>query len=360
MRSTSQFGSLALKNVISGLGQQILGICLYLLWGIKGLVMGINIGLAITVFISLYLLKNYIFEKFRLYPLGRLVKFSSPYYIEAYLHYFRNQGDQLIIGAFLNPVSLSTYYIAKRLFESLYVLIEILNQTMTPALSKATSFGRENIEKIFTKISCLFAYFFIPLSFLGASLSYAFANLVGGEKYMSATVPAIIFCFAILLYSFYLIISMFIFVLGKPAQMLKFIAFQSFSVLLFLILLIQTFGIIGAALSQLIAVSATLIYGYFALRRLMMVNFDARAIINSLLAAMIMVLIISFAQMLYFKLYLIPLYISISILIFFSILVKMLRKNDLELIHSVLPIRPNHMTKILYKLWPSLNLESRT
>lgn len=359
MRATSEFGKLTLRNITFRISQRVLGIALFFIWGIRGLIIGFNLGIAIGVIMSIYFLRRYLFTRFRWYPIKELLKFSFPYYIEGYLHYFRNQGDQLIVGAFLSPAHLSAYYIARRLFDNLDIFRISIDQTITPALSKLSSSGAKRVEESFTKISILFPYFVIPLCFLAASLSFAFVNLAGGEKYLNATIPAIILCFTLLLYFFMIPLSRSIFVLGNPVERLKITAIHSFLILLFLILLTRNLGILGVALSRLLAVIVTLIYAYFALRKLMVIKFDSKAVTNSLFASMVMASIISFAQIIYYKLYLVPLYAAIGILVFFFLFVKMLRKHELELIKSVLPMRIKGVTQILYRLKPSLKVEVR-
>jgi len=354
MTATSEFGKLTLKNIGSRLCQKILGIALFFLWGIKGLIIGFNLGIAIGIVMSIYFLRRYIFKRFRWYPLKKLLKFSFPYYIESFLMYFRRQGDQLIVGAFLNPADLSAYYIAARLFDNLNLFKESISQTIAPALAKVSDSEPKRMKKSFRKINTLLSYFAIPLCFLAASLSFAFVNLVGGKKYFNAAIPAAILCFVMLLYFLIIPLNRCVFILGKPIERLKITAVQSFSMLLFLFLLIRDFGISGVAFSRLVAMILTMIYAYFALRKLMLIRLDIVAIGNSLFASVVMASIISFAQIIFYKLYLIPLYAFIGISIFFLLFIKTLRNEDLEIIKDVLPMRKKIIFQVLYLLRPNL------
>jgi len=354
MRATSEFGKMVLRNITLGIAQRLLGIALFFIWGIKGLIIGFNLGIGIGVVMSLYFLRSYIFRRFRWYPIKKLLKFSFPYYIESFLMYFRSQGDQLIVGTFLSPAALSAYYVARRLFANLDLFRESIAQTIAPALARISDSKQQRIEQSFKKINNLLSYFAIPLCFLAASLSFAFVNLVGGEKYLNAMFPAAILCFTLLLYFFLGPLNGAVLVLGKPVERFKITAVQSFSILLFLTLLIRNFGISGAAFSQLLAITVTLVYSYFTLRKLMVIRLDIRAIGNSFFASAVMASVISFAQVIFYKLYLIPLYAFIGVFAFFLLFIKMLRNEDLEIIEDVLPMRIKSIIKILYWFRPDL------
>jgi O-antigen/teichoic acid export membrane protein len=52
--ATSEFGKLALTSVISGIMFKVFPIIFYLLWGVTGLIIGMDSALGVTVFISLF------------------------------------------------------------------------------------------------------------------------------------------------------------------------------------------------------------------------------------------------------------------------------------------------------------------
>jgi O-antigen/teichoic acid export membrane protein len=337
LRALLQFRTLTIKNAVLGVSQRVLSISLFLIWGIKGLVIGIDISLALGVSFSLYVLRNSLFRKVQGYPVRDLLKFSFPYYAEGFLTFFQGQADQLIVATVLGPPILAAYYVAKRLADSVEIFKEAIDQTLTPALSKVSGLGRTTMERSFRKITTVISYFAVPLGLLAASSSFAFLYVTGKEKYLDGTSISTLLCISVI-FTFYMVpVTRCIFVLAKPSDKLRLTAVQSFSFIGILLLSVNFLGVTGVALGRLTYTVGSLVYALRVLGRIMEVRINGKAIRNSLLASMTMALFVGSIQMLHFDIYIVPIIIAVGLILWLGIILVVINNDDLDLITSMLP-----------------------
>jgi len=90
--SSSRFSRMTIIKMTNALMTALITVSLVLILGVKGLILGMVIRDITCAFLSLFFLKDIIFTKsLRLYPARKLLKDSFPFYMEAYLFYFKNQ-----------------------------------------------------------------------------------------------------------------------------------------------------------------------------------------------------------------------------------------------------------------------------
>ena len=77
----------------------------------------------------------------------------------------------------------------------------------------------------------------------------------------------------------------------------------------------------------------------------MAVIFNVKAFAKTLIASTIMALICICLQLCYYRIYLVPAYIGISLLAFIVVFIKMLSLDELELIEQVLPKKMQEICK---------------
>ncbi len=337
MRALSQFHGLTVKNTVLGISERLLGIAFYLIWGIKGLVMGFNVSLILGVSLSLYFLRGVLFKRVKKHSRTNLVKFSFPYYIEGFLTFLQGQADQVIVATFFSPLVLAKYYVAKRLSDSVELFKESLDQTLTPALSKLSNLGKSGMEDGLRKAVTIISFFAVPLCLLASSCSYAFLFLAGKGSYLDATGIAVLLCVSAVFLFFIVPVTRCIFVLAKPVEKLKLTAVQSICFVGFLILFVSALDIVGAALGRLAYVSLSLVYALFVLKRIIRVRLDLGTIGKSILASLAMALFVASAQLVYFSIYLVPVYILGGCILWIFTSLVLLKKSEIQTIVSVLP-----------------------
>lgn len=348
VRAIQRFGILSVGQIITGTAQRIFAIGFYFLYGIKGIIFGFIIGSLIGIFFFIYNLRDIFSLKSGLYPIRSLISYSFPYYIEGFARYFTMQGDQLIIGAFLNPASLATYFIAIKFFETLYLIISAWGDALIPKIAELSAESKERVELGYRKTSRYFSLFFIPLCFLFIGLSPFFIDIIGGGKYPEAVLPAIILSTAALVYGFKGLIEIGVFILGRPFDRLKFELIASSLLMFFTVSLIGILDLQGAAVGRLLAVIIAFVYGIFALRKFMDVRFDTGAIKCAMPASLVLAVILLILQYMYYNVAVIPLYLTLGIAAFMFVFSRTLVEEDFTLLKQIIPSKFGGLIKIFY------------
>ena len=127
------------------------------------------------------------------YPAFRLLKEALPFYLESFMMYFRQQGDNWIITMYLGPASLAVYYIAKTLYTSLYMLFQSIDKVFTQKIASHKhdmNYIIDNVPRVMRMVVCTA----IPVVLLTMTLTPSLVFLVAGVEYLGSVVPAMI-CF---------------------------------------------------------------------------------------------------------------------------------------------------------------------
>ncbi|MBA7657122.1 lipid II flippase MurJ [subsurface metagenome] len=352
---TQKFGKLSIASMINNIGGKIIALAFYLLLGITGYLWGLILGYGMTVLFIVYHLRKFLFCSSRPYSLKGLVSYSFPYYINGLVRFATMQADQIIIGIFLMPQQLATYYVARRFFDYLILYVGALLEPVLPKIAELKSRGIQAVEKAFRKTSRYLCFSLIPVSFLVAALSYPLLQIYGGGKYLEGTPVLVILSLTIILYGVYTIYGMNVYILGKPVEKLKQESVSSGLNVILGLLLVLPLNILGLALARLLSFSGGGLFAGKLLKKIGKVQFDVGALKQTLLASLAMAAFITGAQILYYRLYIIPLYLLLGIFIYLVIFSRYLEKEDMKLMKDFLPGRLSFLIRPLYFLGAGRN-----
>jgi O-antigen/teichoic acid export membrane protein len=340
LKSLQEYKDLAVYGALYDLLQKSLGLCGYLAYGINGLLIGFILGGLICNLWFTWKFSNYIFSAKKILPLSGIIRFSWPFYLEGYLHYFRNNGDILVIGSVLGPSALAVFYVAKRLYVLLMMITRSIEDVVAPSLSHLLGQDYDSAIKGYSRITILAPIVLIPIGALAAGISYTFVNIVGGAEYTEqAFIPAAAFCVVAVIEGLYGIQARAIFVFGNPTERLKLVATQAAIYFPLLYILISQIGIIGAPVSQ----AASFIIGLFFAKQIISRIFDYHRnniiMWKVLIASSIGLAILAGLQIFYYSVFILPLYFlsaSVISILLFTILTS---ETDIELVRISLPSR---------------------
>ena len=334
-----RFGKMAIAKVVNDVAGRILALILFFTFGIKGYIFGLIIGQGIVILLSIYYLRDYIFFKSGVHPIGRLVRYSLPYYGDGFVRFGTMQADQLIIGVFFKPELLATYYVARRFFDYLHLYVDALLGPIAPKMAELKAQGKEIIQRAFTKTSRYLSFSLIPVSLLIASISYPLLRVYGGDKYISATPILSLLSIAAIAYGLYSIYAINVYILGKPVERFK---QESVSSILNVVLglgLVIPLNIFGLAIARLFSLSGASLFSRHLLKKLSKVKFDILALKQTLIASLLMVTVIIIAQLLYYNIFVIPVYVLAGTTVYLFFFCKGLKREDIDLIIKFLPVR---------------------
>jgi len=338
IRSLQQFGKLAKAKFVANVISRIVALILFFFVGFNGYLGGLVIGNVLTLIMLVYYSRHHLYlnatfsEDYKY-----LIRFSLPYYLSNITRYFLMNIDKYIIGLFLEPSYLATYFVASKIVEYLKQIIDSLINPIFPKIAEFKAGNIDRIENAFSKSFRYLTFLFVPLSVGGAALSYPILYLYGGARYTDGAIILAILFISMIGYTYTGLLGVNIHVMAKPMDKLNIdLAGGIINIILsfvFVYLLKDT----GVAIAKLVAYFGSVLVGYFILRRIFTLKFDLMALKLSMIASSIMALIIVIPQIFIHDLRFIPIYISLGMTAFFLILLPRLQQSDKELVRSLLP-----------------------
>jgi len=284
--ASGRFGAKSVLVVSESLIRPCFTISLFLFFGVKGLVAGLVLAQSVKAALALYCCKDILLGKFPgFFSPTRLLRLSLPFYLESYLMYFRREGDSWLVSTLLGPASLSTYYIAKTIYNSFRMLYSSVDQVITRKLAGL----KDNIELLWNKvrdIHMVISLFSIPLVFLAITLLPLAINIIAGDKYKNAFLPAMFLLLALLVDFQRISISRSIFVCLSPMARFKVTVVDTVILLPVLFLLGWKFNCPGVAAARFVSQFLGGVYGYMFLSRKTSFSLEYKQVVILLMACL--------------------------------------------------------------------------
>ena len=348
LRAVQKFGKVSIANVMNNIGGRLIALPLYFVLGIKGYIGGLIFAQGLIVLYMVYHLKEYLFFSSGLHPIKELVHYSLPYYGDGFVRFGTMQADQLIIGVFLKPELLATYYVARRFFDYLQLYIDALLGPIVPKIAELKTQGMEIVQKAFTKTSRYLSFSLIPVSLLIAAISYPLLRIYGGDKYIGATPVLALLSVAAIAYGLYSVYAINVYILGKPIERFKQESVSSFLNVALGLGLVIPLNIFGLAIARLFSLSGASLFSRHLLKKLSKTRFDILALRQTLIASLLMAIVIITCQLFYYNTFVVPVYIMLGITVYLFFFCRILNRDDIELIRGFLPPRLLPLVKLAY------------
>ncbi len=345
---TQQFGKISLINVINEVLSKSLSISLYFILGLEGYIIGLTWALLLGIVLYILLLRKFLFAKSGIYPWMRLVKYAFPFYLRYLVEFGMIKSDRFFIGIFFKPEVLATYFIAKQFSEYVYMLVKAVSDPITIKICELKKDGLDRVARIFSKLSRYISYIFIPSCFGIASMSYYLLNLYGGTKYTDGTLILVILSLGMLVNCLSILYRSYVFILGKPIESLKLNSVSGIANTVFVIVSVFIFDITGIAIVKIFGFVVFFFYGRYLLRKIITVEFDKKALKDSFIASFAMTVVIAVLQVIYYRLFIVPLYVLIGLILFILIFVRILELEDMRLLADFLPDKFKWLLKVFY------------
>jgi O-antigen/teichoic acid export membrane protein len=322
--------------------------------GLFAVVVSWLVGYAIVSIAGFALTIKYLGLTNKLYPLMPLMRFSLPLYVSSSVMYFVSWVDQLVLASFTNLETLGVYYVAVRAAVVPMLFSNAIIAALFPQLSELyTTQGISSLKDAF-RISVRYAVLIgFPLILGVAVLAYPTIILFAGSKYAEAALPLIIISFSAIVGTFGIAIGPILLTLErtKIVSVLSLLSVAISLLFSYAALAVLHSGMVGTAWARTLSSVALLGLNLYVVARYVPISFDKEAIWKASAASAFMVLAIvgidlvrmglspSSYRFLEFRLHLLPVYIVIGALAYFVaiILLKAMKKQDLELIQEYLP-----------------------
>lgn len=336
---TQQFGKLSLVNVLRCIIGQILGLSLFGLFGISGYLWGVILTPMAMAFLMIYYISGFVFFRTGMYFPRGLIRYSFPYYVHGFVRFGIMQADGFIIGVFLLPEQLATYYVAKRFFSYLVVYADTLLTPIRTRMSELKATSLKAVENAFAKTSRFLSFSLVPVSFMMLAISYPLLWVYGSGKYINGVPILIILSVSAIIHGVYTNYEINVHVIGMPVEKLKLESANGILNIALGLAFVVPLDILGLAVGKLFSLSSATFYAKHLQRKLIDSKFDISALKHTLTASVAMAGIIVMGQLIFYNLFVIPLYMLIGLGIYMFLFCRNLKKQDVDLIASFLPKR---------------------
>lgn len=325
-----KFTEISLSQILNGVFVRIYALFLYFSNGIEGYLIGLITGQFVVSCWMLLITFRY-FGRIKFMSIKKLLKYSFPFYLNGYIGYGANQADSLIVGLFLKPEILATYYVARRFVNYLEVYFSAILKPLAPKMIELKKQGKEVIEKIFYRSTRYLSFTVLPPVFFLISISYFLLHIYGKGKYLSGLPVLIILSAGGILTAFYSLFMATVFSLGEPIETTKIETTKSIVNVLGGLLIIKFLGIPGIAITKVIAGASGLFVSYLILRKFITPEIDLKIFKKVLLLSLICLCIIIIPQILFYSLLTVIISICSGILIFILLIKKVMSEEDKKL-----------------------------
>ncbi|MCJ7571592.1 MAG: oligosaccharide flippase family protein [Candidatus Thermoplasmatota archaeon] len=335
-QATDKFGKLSIIRSINGIIIPVISISLFSITGIQGYIIGFIVGQLLSSLIVIFFIREFLLGGSAFFSLRETMSYSVPYYGEGYVRYGMD-ADQFLVGIFLSPEILATYYIAKTFFNYISQYISTLLDPIIPKISILKSRGEPSLQKAFTMVSRYFSLTFIPVCFLIATLSYPLLQIFGNGKYIDAASVLVIFSISGIFYGFYSIYGNNVYILGKPFYRLsQGIVYAGLNIIIALAL-VGPLGIIGCAFARFLSLFFAMLFSMYLLKKIIQTKFDVSALKIAIIASIVMSGIILLGQIINHNIIVISIYAIIGCIVYIIIICRNLEIKDIYLLKEVLP-----------------------
>jgi len=265
--------------VVVGVIQIVTTVVFIIAWGIFGFIISLVLSSVVSTIIYIHNLRDVIFvSSFKWNPGKSWFRESIPFYLESYLMFFREQGDQLFVATLLGPNAMAVYFIAKKPYDILSSFTISLDQVLTTSLAKL-----KNQKKLFNErvsnIITLNSYILFPLVLIAIGVCPTGILLIAGKGYEAAVVPsAILLLWLIVQLSWRTALGKPIFILKSSSGRFKVTLVETLTLIGFMLVLGHFYGLMGVVIGRLIATVVAGVYAYSLIKNDVSINIDIKSI----------------------------------------------------------------------------------
>ncbi len=344
----------AISLMYSVIHYSIAVILVYAGLGVLGITISWLLTLVLTCFVGLVLTFRHLKPSRQAHTIKPLLAFSFPIYISVLLTFFVGWIDQIFIFPFLGLDALGVYNLAVRASSVPNLMSIALSVSLFPKLTELHSrYGSETFSRAFKASTRYAALLGFPISMLVAVLAYPIVVLFATVRFVDAVGPLAVMCVASLPSILGSAINPAFYTLKKTKLASSIIAISIIleAFLSFVLLAYFNVGLEGVAFSRLFATVSVFILGAYFLRSFIKIEFDKEALWKSAVASIAMVISIFILEVvrsliepasysfLVLHLRQLPIYAIIGGAVYLSIIIllKTVRKEDVELLRDYLP-----------------------
>lgn len=334
---SDDFYLLARWNFIAGVLRQALPLAVFFPFGFYGYMVGMFASIVIPVIGLGWPLRRFIFNRAPLPPFWFTFRYGLPFYLRNFLRFGYLQYDQILVAILLSPTALAGYSVARRFTKLIIIITEAIQIPMSMRMAAIRNDPDAVQAAFFRKATRYTTLIIIPLSLMVAAASPWIMHIYGGEQYIQNWPALAILALAQAGYGIYTIYGSLIFARLEPLASLRLDGVAGGINFFLAPVLIFVLGQYGVAWGQLLGFTVGMLVAVLLLRAAPAFRYDwngLQIIAAPLLAAGALVIA---GQILYYNLWVIPLYLAAAGAFFAWTVGQRLYLEDWEQIRAFLP-----------------------
>lgn len=362
LQGLQKFKELAALSLVYTLIEKSLVIYLLLSsgLGLYSIPWGVLASVMICCFAGLIFVARFIGVVGKPHPLRTLVNFSYPLYISGSLSFVANWIDQVFILPFLGTIYLGMYHIAVRASVVPTLISTSIVAALFPKLSELyTQYGKASLRGAFNTSTRYVVLIGFPIIIGIASLAHPILALFAGPDYEKAALPLSVLCLSVLPTTLGIAVGPTLMTLEhtKTASMITIASIISNTAVSYVTLAYLQVGMLGTASARVFSSFVGIALGIYALKRIIEVRLDKESLWKASVASAFMaIVVISLSYFLHgaiSQIYLLSSSVIVGALVYFFSLVvlRAVKKQDIELIHEYLPKRLKRIAFWLSRLF---------
>jgi O-antigen/teichoic acid export membrane protein len=350
MRGVNAYGRLSVLSFGSQFLYAAMSIGGYLLWGMRGFLLGAFLSFALPSFYEAWVLRRYLGPPPGRHKFREFMVLSRPYLAERYVNYGFTYADQWAIPLLISPAALATYYVPRNFFDRLQGLLDAFWMVPTTLLSRESARGLEVAAGVLRILKRFFVYVFVPLSIGLLASSYFLIDVLAGSKYRDALWPFAILTIYFLITGAFAASPVGITVLAPPRERLKMISAQNAVYLVALPLLALLCGLYGVALARVVGTAVGTLAAWWLLEQHLKINVHGGAMKSVILPSIVMFIIVAGWQYVHYSRITAPIAMAIGAIVYMLIFIYLVPVEDLLMLERMLPDRLRFLARLGLRL----------
>ncbi len=305
-----------------------------------GWVIGIFAGVAIELIAVLTSIRKFLGQG-RAPSNGHLMMYSLPILLSGIISVGASSADRFIVSGLISLSSLGVYNFSLLIASSIGFLASPFNNILMPKFSEFLGKGeKDKIAPVVKVSTTLLSYFYVPSALGIAALAPIILNLLGGNQYIGGATPLRIIMFSTAIFISQNILSQAVASIRKTRIFIYSSGLALAANVVFSLVLIPKFGLIGAALGYSSVYGVTFLILYFFARREGIIGFDLYGLAKLWIVSLIMFFTVDYvSDIIGLKISLLPAYILLGAAIYISLgkAIGIFKRESNELILSLFP-----------------------
>jgi O-antigen/teichoic acid export membrane protein len=272
IQAYEQIYILSFIDIFQGMISSVLGvILLYLGFGIKTLlILYIGIGLVrliVLIFVARGIVGS-IWHPVELHFMRYLIKAAFPFAILGIVAVIHWKVDYFMISKMLGEEELGLYAAAYKVFENIVLIGVTFNAALYPSISALYAESREKLRGVYAKIQKYFIVVSLPVAILGYAFAEEIILFLYGNQYGASVNVMKVLSLGFTVFFFTIPMRL---IINNSEFIMKIMPFSVFTTALNIILnliMIPRFGIIGAAVVTVLAVSVEVLVRIVFIRKI--------------------------------------------------------------------------------------------